>query len=343
MSEDELPEEFVELSAGTLIRETWAVIRPLGSGAYGHVYHVINVKDDSQAALKVESKNAVDHVLKIELEVLQNFKGRPDTMQLIAFGTTDAHSFIVMTLCGADLTHLSSSIGAFSDSTVLRLSICTLLSLKSLHEIGYVHRDVKPCNFAISTINKKIVYVIDFGMTRRYASKGDNKQWYIKKRRTKGRVDDLWSWAYMCIEFREALPWRKMIRPEQVESAKEGISDEKLCGIGIMSVFVPILTHLRRLTYCDRPDYKFIFETIGKEINSRNFRLTDPMDWDGKNNENEGLNEKINEGEFMTEITFYEKLGIKRERFSFKRREFNDVSSESGEWVRSLRVFRKYS
>ncbi|VDM59605.1 unnamed protein product, partial [Angiostrongylus costaricensis] len=46
----------------------------------------------------------------------------------------------------------------------------------------------------------------------------------------KGRVDDLWSWAYMTIEMRDPLPWTKVNRPEAVQGLKEDTPLEKLCG-----------------------------------------------------------------------------------------------------------------
>ncbi|RCN49812.1 hypothetical protein ANCCAN_04055, partial [Ancylostoma caninum] len=285
-----------------LIRDTWAVVRSLGKGAYGHVYHVINVKNGIQAALKAESKSQADRVLKMEKNVLQGFKGVNGAIQLISMGTTDSFSYIVMTLCGADLTKICTTLGRITDGTLLRLAIRTLLCLKQLHEIGFVHRDVKPCNFAVSAASSRIIYVFDFGMTRRYAAKNEKNEWFIKRKRSRvsfrgtlrycslavhqrleqGRVDDLWSWAFMVVELRDPLPWAHLMHPETVLAVKEETPIEKLCSTGISQIFIPIMKHFQKLGYYDRPDYQMIFNTIMEEIKRKNVKISDPYDWEGK-------------------------------------------------------------
>ncbi|VDO61691.1 unnamed protein product [Haemonchus placei] len=158
--EEEHVEDVVELEPGTVVRDVWVVVRKLGKGAYGQVYHVINARNGVQGALKTESKSQADRVLKMERNVLQGFKGVKGAMKLISMGTTETYSYIVMTLCGADLTHLCKAVGPLSDSTILLRPYNKLIQL---HEIGYVHRDVKPCNFAISCASPKIIHVFDFG------------------------------------------------------------------------------------------------------------------------------------------------------------------------------------
>ncbi|KAK5985068.1 Serine threonine protein kinase domain containing protein [Trichostrongylus colubriformis] len=300
--EEEHVEDVIELEPGTTIRDVWAVVRKLGKGAYGQVYHVINIKTGVQGALKTESKSQADRVLKMERNVLQGFKGVKGAMKLISMGTTDTYSYIVMTLCGADLTHLCKTMGTLTDSTIIRVAIRTLLALKQLHEIGFIHRDVKPCNFAVSCESPRIIHVIDFGMTRKYASKNEKSEWCIKRRRNRaafrgtlrycslsvhrrseqGRVDDLWSWAYMSIEMRDPLPWSRASHPEAVLGLKEDTALEKICSSEITKVFVPIMKTFNKLGYFDRPDYKKIFEMLMDEVTKLKVKMTDPYDWDGK-------------------------------------------------------------
>ncbi|EPB79932.1 hypothetical protein ANCCEY_00998 [Ancylostoma ceylanicum] len=325
--EDQQLEEFVEIEEGTLVRDTWAVVRALGKGAYGHVYHVINVKNGVQAALKAESKSQADRVLKMEKNVLQGFKGVKGAIQLISMGTTDSFSYIVMTLCGADLTKICTTLGKITDGTLLRLAIRTLLCLKQLHEIGFVHRDVKPCNFAISAASARTIYVFDFGMTRRYAAKNEKNEWFIKRKRTRGRVDDLWSWAFMAVELRDPLPWAHLSHPETVQAVKEETPIEKLCTTGTSRVFIPIMKHFQKLGYYDRPDYQMIFNTIRtkqimEEVKKKDVKLTDPYDWEGKTFDPSGASKVI-------EVC--DRLGVKcYENVKTARTEDSSESSELG-------------
>ncbi|CAJ0588766.1 unnamed protein product [Cylicocyclus nassatus] len=338
--EEELLEDFVELEEGTLIRDTWGVVRSLGKGAYGHVYHVINIKNGTQAALKAESKAQSERVLKMEKNVLQGFKGIKDTIQLISMGTTDTYSYIVMTMCGADLTRICTLVGTLSDGTLIRLGIRTLLALKQLHEIGFIHRDVKPCNFAVSTSQPRIIHVFDFGMTRKYAYRNEKNEWLIKRRRNRvsfrgtlrycslavhkrleqGRVDDLWSWSYMIVELRDPLPWAHLTHPETVLGVKEETSIEKLCKTGTSLIFLPIMKHFQTLSYFDRPDYQMIFNLLLNELKKTNVNITDPYDWDGKITE-PGVEEKI--------AQVCDRLGVKFKNFpkteSFERSESDEL------------------
>lgn len=43
--------------------------------------------------------------------------------------------------------------------------------MESLHDHGYIYRDVKPSNFMIGK-NLKIIYVIDFGLCKKYLKPG---------------------------------------------------------------------------------------------------------------------------------------------------------------------------
>ncbi|VDL69316.1 unnamed protein product [Nippostrongylus brasiliensis] len=200
--DEEQQDEIVEIEPGTCLRDVWAVVRQIGRGAYGQVYHVLNIKTGVQAALK-------------------------------------------------------------------------------LHEIGFVHRDIKPCNFAISHSSNRIIHVIDFGMTRRYAVK-DKGEWKIKRRRAKGRVDDLWSWVYMCIELKDPLPWSQLAHPEAILGSKEDTSIEKICASEITKTFIPIAKLFQNLGYFDRPEYQKISEMLLQEIARLKVKLADPYEWEGK-------------------------------------------------------------
>ncbi|KAK6038993.1 hypothetical protein COOONC_23502 [Cooperia oncophora] len=203
-----------------------------------------------------------------------------------------------MTLCGADLTHLYQAVGSsLTDGTILRVAIRTLLALKQLHEIGFVHRDVKPCNFAVSSASPRIIHVIDFG----------SLSWYIAVLfsgcTSSIRAGPCGSWAYMFIEMRDSLPWAKVNHPEAVLGLKEETPLEKLCCSDLSKVFLPIIKSFVKLGYFDRPDYKMIFETLMEEVKKLKVNLTDPYDWDGKVATDPEVSEKLAEG--MSDFFFF--------------------------------------
>ena len=59
--------------------------------------------------------------------------------------------------------------GRFSIKTTALLAIQMIDLMKSLHSRGFIHRDIKPENFCLGQgINSGKVYMIDFGLSKRY-------------------------------------------------------------------------------------------------------------------------------------------------------------------------------
>ncbi|CAD6196893.1 unnamed protein product [Caenorhabditis auriculariae] len=293
--------EDVCLAPDELVKDVWATVRLLGRGNFGKVYHMCNIKDGREAALKMENVASPDKCLKIESEVMKKMKNHKGVVQIYDEGARLNYKFILMTLCGWDLTRISEELrNKFSDSTIIRLAIRTLIALKRLHEIGYIHRDLKPCNFALHCDAESFqIYLLDFGMTRQYAFKDSEKKWQIRQRRSVcrfrgtlrycsinmhkrielGRGDDLWSWLYMMLELRCPLPWRNSSHPEKVEVLKTMLINNVISKDPVNKVFQPVLTHLQSLTYPDRPNYKMIYELLYAKMTESGIRLTDPMDY----------------------------------------------------------------
>lgn len=136
----------------------------------------------------------------------------------------------------------------FSDATIIRLAIRTLMAIKSLHEHCYLHRDLEPPNLALSLDpNSRNVYLVDFGAARQYA-RFDNGKWMLRAPRDKvpfrgsvqycspkmhdmeevGRVDDLWSWLYIVAEMRVFLPWTDSTHKCKFAPRKRTLLDEVL-------------------------------------------------------------------------------------------------------------------
>ncbi|ETN80587.1 collagen triple helix repeat protein [Necator americanus] len=86
--------------------------------------------------------------------------------------------FLVMGLVGKSLEDIRRDILGhnYSKSTVIQCSIQTLIAVRDLHGIGYLHRDIKPQNYAVGLgEHQKTVYMLDFGIARKYTV-GDTKE-----------------------------------------------------------------------------------------------------------------------------------------------------------------------
>lgn len=57
----------------------------------------------------------------------------------------------------------------FSLSTTLQIGIQIITRLEQIHRKGFVHRDIKANNFMTGCAeDKKTVYIIDFGLAKRF-------------------------------------------------------------------------------------------------------------------------------------------------------------------------------
>ncbi|MCP9261968.1 Tau-tubulin kinase 1 [Dirofilaria immitis] len=183
---------------------------------------------------KVESVHEKVGFLKMELTVLNKLKEQDRLRHFCTIEDKGRHRdffYIVMTMVGKSLQHqlytgitTSNSKQKFSLGTAMSVGIKCLEALEDLHNIGYLHRDVKPGNFAIG---RPEVYVLDFGMARLYIHedgtmrnprsltgfRGTLKYAPLSAHilRELCRKDDVESWLYMIVELTSGkLPWRNM-------------------------------------------------------------------------------------------------------------------------------------
>uniref|UniRef100_A0A8R1HYU5 Protein kinase domain-containing protein n=1 Tax=Caenorhabditis japonica TaxID=281687 RepID=A0A8R1HYU5_CAEJA len=301
--------EAIKLSLGTGVKDstkenkpTWTLRREIGKGAFGTVYHATNETSRQEAALKVETMTAGDNLLKIEREIMLAMRNEPNAIHIFDDGIYTDFRFIVMTLCGPDLEKLAELMNnKFTKETVLRVSIRTLLAVKTLHEYEYVHRDLKPCNFALDYLpNSHHIYLFDYGMARRYARKDSSGNYYLRRpreqvqfrgtirfcslnmhnRKELGRVDDIWSWLYMLVEMHVPLPWSHTVHQEKAEAQKQELFTEFLTKDPFLANFLPILKLLNSWEYADRPDYGKLFEILYVKLRELNGKLCGPNEFD---------------------------------------------------------------
>ncbi|CAI2307549.1 unnamed protein product [Caenorhabditis sp. 36 PRJEB53466] len=301
MGDEEEDRESVRLELGKGISDstkknamTWIPIRELGKGAFGTVYHVVDEKGNREAALKIETKSA-DNLLKLEKEIMEVMSKEPTAIQLFDSGLFKEYRYIVMTLCGPDLEKVGQLMGnKFNPDTIIRVCTRTLLAIKVLHENHYVHRDLKPCNFALDYQRTSTnIYLFDYGMARKYVRRDGGTyrlrrprdmeriqfrgtvrycSVHMHKNKELGRVDDLWSWLFMLMEMYAPLPWAATVHRDRVEVQKAEHLQDYLTKEPFLCFTLPIFHMLNSYDYPDRPDYLQISEILFsklKEINGK--------------------------------------------------------------------------
>ena len=54
------------------------------------------------------------------------------------------------------------------------IAIQIIERLEYIHSKNFIHRDIKPHNFLVSPKNEGLIYIIDFGLAKKYRSERGN-------------------------------------------------------------------------------------------------------------------------------------------------------------------------
>eukprot|EP00794_Sanderia_malayensis_P020068 gene20068-22037_t len=288
------------LKVGEYVRQRWKIIKKVGGGGFGEIYQAHDTDTQQMVALKVESATTSKQVLKMEVAVIKKLQGNIHVCQFVSCGRNDRFNYVVMSLVGSNLAELrrSQPKGLFTQSTYLRLGIQIIECIQAIHDCGFLHRDVKPSNFAMGNKKdaKKLVYMLDFGLSRQYVNsegqvrtprpvagfRGTVRYASINAHENKemSRRDDLWSVFYMLVEFAQGgLPWRKLKDKEEVGKFKKACNHKSLLK-QLPVEFKGFLDHIQGLDYMDRPDYEYLSSCFDDAMSRKCIRENDPFDWE---------------------------------------------------------------
>ncbi|CAD8155393.1 unnamed protein product [Paramecium octaurelia] len=162
-----------------------------------------------------------------------------------------------------------------------------------MHENRFLHRDIKPDNFVVDLgPNAKILYLIDFGLSKHYInSKGEHIA-YVKKagligtaryaslsaheEMEQGRKDDLESIGYVLIYLATGnLPWMNLqieskgAKYAKIQQIKKEIRTEDLCQ-NLPKCFYFFMKDVKSLEFQESPNYNKLKSYFEREIENQN-------------------------------------------------------------------------
>ncbi len=156
----------VDFVPGVIIDNRYRIEKELGQGGMAIVYSAFDLKLDELVALKVFDQSLIGG------EKLQRFKqelklarrlSHPNVIRLHDIGEYKNSHYISMELLeGLDLEQLIVWQGPMELSMGLELLIQVCAGLQAAHDIGVIHRDMKPSNIFITT--QGVAKIMDFGI-----------------------------------------------------------------------------------------------------------------------------------------------------------------------------------
>jgi serine/threonine protein kinase len=262
--------------SGTRILDKYVLRDCIGSGAFGEVWSAYAISTEEPVAVKMERiQGNQAPTLQYESRVLHLLQGTTGIPRLRYFGRKDDMDriFMVTDLLGPSLEALAVSERMDMPACILKnpprhhvdfisaIGRQMLQRLQSIHNVGMLHRDVKPDNFLFARIpildlsrralkhpntesGLPLLHLIDFGMAKRIetvmtSSVGTKSligspryaSIFAHRGEPLGRRDDLISMMYslMYVVNGGGLPWMGYSESEAVY-IKENMTPAELCA-----------------------------------------------------------------------------------------------------------------
>ena len=277
------------LEENKIIFKKYKPICKIGEGAFGNVYSTVRLKDKSVFAMKTEKKTSESKILESEayyLFTLQGF-GIP---KLISFGHTKNYNVLIETLLDKSLKYLCIDKANKCNIIEICLIAFQLLDrLEWIHSKDLIYRDLKPENCLIGINDPNVIYIIDFGLCKKYRSTKTGKHILPKmtgkfngnikycspnvlKGKEASRRDDLISLGYMLIYlFKGKLPWDHILKNIKSQNYIELIFLKDTNGYGklftnLPSEMVEFIKYARNLKFEQEPNYSYLRSLFNKII-----------------------------------------------------------------------------
>jgi serine/threonine-protein kinase len=160
---------------GTILGDSYRVVRRVGFGGMGEVYEATHVRLPGRFAVKILLPDLLANPEAFarfcrEAEIMSELR-HPNIVQIFDFNAAaDGRPYFVMEyLDGRDLEARLAEAGQLPLPTTVRIVGAVASALAAAHAHGVVHRDLKPANIFLGAVDgqaDQLVKVLDFGISQ---------------------------------------------------------------------------------------------------------------------------------------------------------------------------------
>jgi serine/threonine protein kinase len=142
--------------------------RKLGYGGMGEVYQATHLFLEREVALKTLRRDAVDEHFKTLIQEARATSAldHPNIVKVYDVGDLDGIAYIAMEYVEGQTLRQVLGQRALRPKEVLEYAAQIANALAAAHDVGILHRDVKPGNIMIT--RKGVIKVVDFGLAQRF-------------------------------------------------------------------------------------------------------------------------------------------------------------------------------
>ena len=291
---------------GKIIFKKYQVLEMIGAGTFGLVYKGKNIQENNLVAIKVEKISPEDcQVLKYETYVLTNVQGF-GIPKIISSGRFCNYNVLIIELLGKSLMDILKETGKlFTMKDICMIGIQMIDRIEFVHSRYFVHRDIKPDNFLIGYEDPSIIYLIDFGLSKKYRSSSKKKHQQIEQTKkltgtlyfvsvnanrglVQSRRDDLESIGYVLLfTLLGELPWESIEKSNNltiskkinlIYKVKSQVKPEKLCE-NLPQELTDYFKYCKKLKFEEKPDYEYLRGLFKSILDKNNFPLDNSFTW----------------------------------------------------------------
>lgn len=160
-----------------MIAEKYELLRLLGAGGMGAVYEARHVGTRKRCAVKLLLRPELASDAEVSRRFFREARagGLIESEHVVASydSGVDAQGrpyYVMECLSGEDLSELLERVGCLHPLTAIKLMMQACIGLASAHELGIVHRDIKPGNLFLSVgagdRDEVKLKILDFGVAK---------------------------------------------------------------------------------------------------------------------------------------------------------------------------------
>ena len=347
------------LTLKSILFKKYLILEKIDQGSFGSIYLSKNIITNEKVAIKIENRKISNPLLEREAFILFYLKG-PGLPEIKTFGKTKNLYILIQTLLGPSLSSLLDKyLITFTIKDICLLSIQMIERLEFIHSKSYIHRDIKPQNFLMGIKDPQMVYLIDFGLAKKFRSKkGKHIKFGISNSITgtprycsinalrgaqQSRRDDLESLFYVITYFfRGNLPWQNLkIKSRQerfnkINEIKKNVSYKILCK-NLPKELYDFGIYIKHLNFEEDPNYFYMKKCFYTILEKMNEQLDNNFSWveqfgcgsELKKNLNSSSYNNIFRQRNSSHKRLYEKISTSLEKKITKRAESNLINHQN--------------